>query len=138
MRILSIILSSVALIGCATREPLGTDIKFYRELSPEEPVIVRLRWKAAPDPAFYTPRGPMTEISISELGKTASVPTAELYRIEDIWPEDVKLFSTKVGDYELIIPYGVGERSAGIFKIRSFQIAQDSAPLDTTSALARK
>jgi hypothetical protein len=138
MRVLSLILSSVALIGCATQESLGSDIKFYRDTSPENPVMVTLRWKAALDPAFYTPRGSMTEISISELGKTASVPSAELYRIEDIWPEDAKLYSTKLGDYELILPYGVGEKSAGIFKIRDFHVVQDSAPLETSSALRRK
>ena len=138
MRFLSLILSSVALIGCATREPLGTNIKFYRESSPEEPVIVTLHWKAAPDPAFYTPRGPMTEISVSEHGKAASVPLAEFSSIEDIWPDDVKLFSTKAGDYDLLIPFGVGEKSTGDFRIRAFVYAPAASPLGTSTALQRK
>lgn len=137
MRILSIILSSIALIGCATREPLGTDIKFHRQQTREEAVTVRLRWKAAPDPAFYTPRGPMTEISVFEHGKSASVPPSEFSSIEDIWPERIKLFSTEQGDYELIVPYGVGEGSTGIFRIRDFQSVPDAAPLDASNALFR-
>ena len=80
----------------------------------------------------------MTEISISELGKSVSVPPGEISSIEDIWPDRVELLSSLRGDYDLMIPYGTGEGSTGTFKIKEFQLVHDAASLDTSLALPRK
>jgi hypothetical protein len=80
----------------------------------------------------------MTEISISEFGKSVSIRPSEFSSIEDIWPDRVELLSTQQGDYELIIPYGVGEGSTGIFKIKEFQLVHDATSLDSSYALPRK
>lgn len=77
----------------------------------------------------------MTEISLSELGKSVSVPPEEISMIEDIWPERVQLFSSTPGDYDLVIPFGVGEGATEIFKFRNFQIDPSAGKLDASQAL---
>lgn len=110
------------LASCASRRP-GTDIGFLREKADQEPVIVKLRWLPNQGPPYYSPRGPMREISISEGGGTVAVPVDEITAVEDIWPDEVRLASPGPGDYELSIPYGAGEPSTGIFRFANYRYA---------------
>lgn len=80
----------------------------------------------------------MTEISVSEAGRSVALPAEKIAAIEDIWPERVALFSPRLGDYELMIPSGVGEGSTDTFRFRDFQLARDADPLDASQALQRK
>lgn len=50
----------------------------------------------------------MREVSLTEAGRTVSVPAERLRGIEDLWPGDVRLVSQRPGDYRLYLPYGVG------------------------------
>jgi hypothetical protein len=73
---------------------------------------------------FYTPRGPMREVTISEAGRSVSLPTGQISAIEDIWPERVRLHSARPGDYDLYLPYGVGEGSLALGRIRGFRVLE--------------
>jgi len=137
MRTYLIAVIFITLVGCATRPSRGTEITFYREGAQTDPVTVTLRWNAAHDPNFYTPRGSMTEISISEFGRSVYAPIAEINRIEDIWPERVELLSPRAGDYDLLVPSGVGEGSNDTFRFRVFQTVRGTDALDQSQALQR-
>ena len=72
----------------------------------------------------------MREVSISEAGHFVSIPRMQIACVEDIWPDDSKLLSTRPGDYELRLREGVGSGSLMIIRVHNFALvsAQSYAP----------
>ncbi|HEX8372364.1 MAG TPA: hypothetical protein VF585_06270 [Chthoniobacterales bacterium] len=66
----------------------------------------------------------MREITISEGGRSVSVPVEHIVGVEDIWPERVQLHSPRCGDYDLHLPYGVGEGSLALVRFRDFRFSE--------------
>lgn len=109
--------------GCASVSRDGATLTFTRSNASSQPIIVRLRWAPATDPALYTPRGPLREVTVSEAGQTVSVPPEQIRTIEDIWPERLRLHSMSPGDYDLHLHYGVGQGALALVRIRNFRVA---------------
>lgn len=84
------------------------------------PIVVTLKSRPTPDASFYTPRGPLEEVGIAEGMDVTTLPAATiqahpfLRTVEDTWPENCRLFSSKIGSYKLWIPYGVPAGVSGV------------------------
>ena len=94
--------------------------------------IVHLAW-AAPGSPYYTPYGPLRQLTLSEGGHTTIVPAERIGHIEDFWPDLITLRSQRVGDYELTIPQGIPIAVPEVISIRagrftSIHTAESSYP----------
>lgn len=84
------------------------------------PIVVTLKSRPTADASFYTPRGPLDEVVIAEgmdvvtLSAAAIQAHPVLRTVEDTWPENCRLFSSKIGSYKLWIPYGVPAGISGV------------------------
>ena len=96
----------------AITKPSVNSAKLTFRRNDSAPITVHLAWEPSPDP-IYSPRGTMTQISVSEAGRGVFVAPRTIHNlqvlrsIEDLWPESVELRSARPGDYDLLLPHGV-------------------------------
>jgi hypothetical protein len=96
----------------AITKPSVNSAKLTFRRSDSVAIEVHLAWEPSPDP-IYSPRGAMTQITVSEAGRGVFVAPRTIHdlhvlrSIEDLWPESVELRSARPGDYDLLLPHGV-------------------------------
>jgi len=93
--------------------PIRSTITFRRNTADAKvPIVVTITSLPSSD-RLYSPRGPLSRITITEGDAIFDLPRSQfptdshLRSLEDIWSDDITLMSKKPYAYRLTIPHGV-------------------------------
>ncbi len=110
------------------------------------PIVIALKSRPGAERVLYSPRGPLEEIVITEEMKVTTLAASviqshtKLKTVENTWPENCRLFSSRIGDYKLWIPYGVPAGVNGVmldFRQGKFHSATESTDPQYVAATGR-